>query len=88
MVEVTGAFEVINVRHTADAIKAIYDEICAGLDIDKKVYKIVANQGANVKKAFKTIQSAYNEELQCLKEKIEGEEASESSSDNYELELL
>ena len=40
-------------RHTGDAIKKHYDETISFFDISSKVFKIIADQGANVKKAFK-----------------------------------
>jgi hypothetical protein len=45
-------------RHTGLNIKAQYDRVCEAFGIENKVYKIVADQGANVKCATKTTKEA------------------------------
>lgn len=38
LVELTGAFKIVEQRHFADIIKSIYDEIVEKLKIDHKVF--------------------------------------------------
>ena len=47
-------------RHTGDAIKKHYDETVKFFDISSNVFKIIADQGANVKKAFKETRECDN----------------------------
>lgn len=51
--------------HTGDNIKKQYDEVVEELKIGGKIFKIIADQAANIKKAFKeTIES--NETLELI----------------------
>jgi hypothetical protein len=47
-------------RHTGDAIKKHYDQTVKFYDISTNVFKIIADQGANVKKAFKETRECDN----------------------------
>ena len=52
------AFQYVSGPHTGKAIKKQYDEISSQYGIDNKTFKIVADQAANVKKAFsKTLET-------------------------------
>ena len=46
------AFQFVKGRHTGKAIKSQYDQISEIYNIQNKTFKIVADQAANVKKAF------------------------------------
>ncbi|RNA16575.1 hypothetical protein BpHYR1_042964 [Brachionus plicatilis] len=48
------AFEYVSGSHTGNKIKQQYDSIVKIFGIDKKIFKIVCDQAANNKKAFKT----------------------------------
>ena len=40
-------------RHTGEQIKTSYDQVVKFYDVQNKVFKIVADQGANIKKGFR-----------------------------------
>ena len=52
------AFQHVTGKHTGKAIKKQFDEIVQDLKIENKVYKIVADQAANVKNAFAEVEEA------------------------------
>ena len=47
------AFEFVGGKHTGEAIKSQYDQIVQEFNLVDKTFKIIADQAANVKKAFK-----------------------------------
>ena len=51
-------FEYVEGRHTGVLIKKQFDSMLDMYDISDKVFKIVADQAANMKKAFKETTSA------------------------------
>jgi hypothetical protein len=54
-------------RHFGINIKKEYDEVMKIYDIDKKVFKVVADQAANMKKAFLTeYEAGDSDDLQIL----------------------
>lgn len=88
LLELTSSFLLVEERHYADAIKSKYDEVVSELKIEKKVHKIVADGGANVKCAFKSVLSAdfetrnnkdinNTEEVEVVEEEIDNSEKSE-----------
>jgi hypothetical protein len=55
MKTITIAFEYMSGRHTAENIKIQYDMILARFNIQDKIFKIVADQAANMKKSFSNV---------------------------------
>lgn len=77
----------LKTRHTAETIKNIYDEKCIELGIGDKVYKIVADQGSNVKKAFKSTISANDKYTNIVEEffnMIDSQENNQNDNDQSE----
>jgi hypothetical protein len=83
LIEVTGAFKLIEQRHFAEVIKSIYDEIVHHLRIENKVYKVVADQGANVKCAFKSVLTANYELVE-----VEEDKHNANNKDESEIETV
>lgn len=52
------AFEYVSGRHTAENIKLQYDLILKRYNIEDKVFKVVADQAANMKKALMDVQES------------------------------
>ena len=53
LISIPIAFQYVTGPHTGKAIKSQFEEIASKFNIRTKVFKIVADQAANVKNAFK-----------------------------------
>jgi hypothetical protein len=52
LINFTIGFEYVTGKHTGVNIKKQFDEVCKRFNIEKKIFKTVADQAANMKKAF------------------------------------
>jgi hypothetical protein len=56
-------FHFIKGSHTGENIKIQYDDVIKSLDIEDRIIKVVCDQGANIKKAFKSTVEAEDVDL-------------------------
>ena len=64
-------FLLIKGRHTAKNIKKQYDELLSEYELEDKVFKVVADQAANMKKALKDVNESTSIEGGANEDNIE-----------------